>query len=1117
MKLFIMKQIKYDKIVKLCNNYVAVRKGYRWGLFDNSGTLLMKIIYDYISCDTDHRLWAVFNGNKFYVPTSLLPLKFDCIYEPHEHLKGTDYYINTPSSSMEAYYVLKNNKYGVTNLDYEIIIDCKYDKITNHDNLFFAKNNTNDGFVLDVYSKTGKRIQDNIVSVDFPIIQKKNNGKKCYYIVGRDYAIVFKHDNTIIAPVFPNTTYKSYYFDAGRCYYEDNLFDIKSINGFHYIYLVDKGLINIGYKSIEILENKMHCTIKRFVLCQRNHIFPTIDQKEFAQKCLRDNTLEIVTDVYYQKKLLLSYNPNKFKLEEFVKGTLFICSSTSTGKYGLICNSCYQAPFIYEKIKYDNLHNIIIAYKENKLIDLYNDEGSLVVYDLPPRSSIENYLGNLKIHKKDFDEVGSFYYNSYGHNFYMGYAMVRKWNKVGIINCDGIIKIPIKFDKIVDYVTRDIIVDRFRHPVPLFIICLQEKRDQEICQKRIARQKKPSYNDYIYICVNDRIKALKYAFVSAKATRKGFYIVSSLKLFRYIDDMGGNAWYSDDEYYYDDDCYIPELEVYVDNINILNQHCFGKIDAFGNEIYSCKYTFKEIIFLGEDRFLKVEESNNDKCIIAKDVYVNKIGLLDNDKQPICEFEYSSITKFNEIGLAVIEKVNSNSNESFTTKGLISETGKVILPCDYSFIGSTEGLTNSSSPIFMYGKYIKIRNKNNAYGIADTQGNIIVPCIYEQLDFFEHDYFKFYKDDLVGLSHITDYNKVLLHCRYTKISKYTNFMENLDAKTMDEEKNKYLVAQYTNGCDIIDINREAIIFSVYKEEAIIDVFLILKDCVVIRINKKNINTFRIYSKFENKSNVYFEYSGIGNMNDRYVQVSKDSKWGIFDLNNYSELIPCKYYENIGQFYMESGIGKQFMFNEHNNLALVDYEHKYGFINKQNVKIIDCKYDLARPFKNGFCRVMVNDKWQFLNKRGIPISGTFSEAWNFKENFAAVKIDDKWGFINVEGFVIANGFEEVRDFSDGFAAVKKNNKWGFINTKGELKIPFRFTKVCYFYDGLAAVAFKKRYGYIDKTNKTIIPFDYEDAGPFIEGIAEVDTNDEFVTCINKNGNIVKSYKNPLYIEK
>ena len=33
-----MQQTKYDKIVKLSNNYIAVRKGYRWGLFDNEGT-----------------------------------------------------------------------------------------------------------------------------------------------------------------------------------------------------------------------------------------------------------------------------------------------------------------------------------------------------------------------------------------------------------------------------------------------------------------------------------------------------------------------------------------------------------------------------------------------------------------------------------------------------------------------------------------------------------------------------------------------------------------------------------------------------------------------------------------------------------------------------------------------------------------------------------------------------------------------------------------------------------------------------------------------------------------------------------------------------------------------
>ena len=49
-----MQQTKYDKIVKLSNNYIAVRKGYRWGLFDNEGTPLMNIIYDYISYDTEN-------------------------------------------------------------------------------------------------------------------------------------------------------------------------------------------------------------------------------------------------------------------------------------------------------------------------------------------------------------------------------------------------------------------------------------------------------------------------------------------------------------------------------------------------------------------------------------------------------------------------------------------------------------------------------------------------------------------------------------------------------------------------------------------------------------------------------------------------------------------------------------------------------------------------------------------------------------------------------------------------------------------------------------------------------------------------------------------------------
>ena len=94
---------------------------------------------------------------------------------------------------------------------------------------------------------------------------------KCIIILLIIIIIIVKHNNATITPIFPNKPYKSVPFHTdNRWYYEDNLFDIKSTNGYHYIYVVDKGLINIGYKSFEILENKTLYTTKYFVLCQHH-------------------------------------------------------------------------------------------------------------------------------------------------------------------------------------------------------------------------------------------------------------------------------------------------------------------------------------------------------------------------------------------------------------------------------------------------------------------------------------------------------------------------------------------------------------------------------------------------------------------------------------------------------------------------------------------------------------------------------------------------------------------------------------------------------------------------------------------------------------------------------
>ena len=58
-------------------------------------------------------------------------------------------------------------------------------------------------------------------------------------------------------------------------------------------------------------------------------------------------------------------------------------------------------------------------------------------------------------------------------------------------------------------------------------------------------------------------------------------------------------------------------------------------------------------------------------------------------------------------------------------------------------------------------------------------------------------------------------------------------------------------------------------------------------------------------------------------------------------------------------------------------------------------------------------------------------------DFKEGFARVELNDKWNFINTEGQLLSKQwFDRAYKFNEGFAKVKLNGKWYFINTKGQI---------------------------------------------------------------------------------
>jgi hypothetical protein len=97
-----------------------------------------------------------------------------------------------------------------------------------------------------------------------------------------------------------------------------------------------------------------------------------------------------------------------------------------------------------------------------------------------------------------------------------------------------------------------------------------------------------------------------------------------------------------------------------------------------------------------------------------------------------------------------------------------------------------------------------------------------------------------------------------------------------------------------------------------------------------------------------------------------------------------------------------------------------------------------FDWVDDFYEGFARVKLNEKWNFINADGQLLSNQwYDEISYFRSGCARVYIDGKgWNFINTEGQLLSNQwYDEVGSFSEGFARVILNRKLNFIITEGQ----------------------------------------------------------------------------------
>lgn len=364
-------------------------------------------------------------------------------------------------------------------------------------------------------------------------------------------------------------------------------------------------------------------------------------------------------------------------------------------------------------------------------------------------------------------------------------------------------------------------------------------------------------------------------------------------------------------------------------------------------------------------------------------------------------------------------------------------------------------------------------KGDKWGFCLPDRTIVIPCIYECVEFFKK-----------GLA------KVKLHNKYGFIDKtgeeiipykYDNvycFREGLSAVELDEKWGYF------------DMTGKEIISCKYEEANSFN-----EGLAAVRLNWK----FGFIDK-TGKEIVPFKYDDCGNdilkmIIDGLCIVKYNEKFGFINLSG-KEIVSCKY--DFIHYYSDEMYG-------------VNLNEKLGFVNKFGEEVIPCRYENSGIawFWEGLAAVKLNKKWGYIDKTGnikIPFKYYCSETRScFVEGLAGVTSWDKgWGYIDKIGNEITPfKYMEVRPFREGFGAVQINYfEWGFIDKTGNEIIPCKYINVNDFHEGLAQVRLDGKSGFIDQSGHEIISCKYERALDFKEDFAAILTNTKW-GFIDKKG--------------
>ncbi len=251
------------------------------------------------------------------------------------------------------------------------------------------------------------------------------------------------------------------------------------------------------------------------------------------------------------------------------------------------------------------------------------------------------------------------------------------------------------------------------------------------------------------------------------------------------------------------------------------------------------------------------------------------------------------------------------------------------------------------PLILKSQELAVFNQDTLWGYKDRMDNIIIKPQYQFAKKFVDNYAVVYKNDSAGI--IDKKNNVIIPFIYNLIQYIENdhFLFGYHTKYFGE---------YNMG--IIDKNLKIIIpgsfyyiqknKNLYKVTKNVDTILKSNDSGDLRSVKSLYGLFNL----DGKEIIPCIYDQISYLNENLIVVEKNNLFALFNYNGIQ--ITDFIYMVFGDF--------------HDGLAKARIGNKFGFINELGEIVIPIKYDYCEEFINGLSVVTINKKWLVINTKG-----------------------------------------------------------------------------------------------------------------------------------------------------